>query len=106
MEYFTIYLAALLTSIITLFSGFGLGTVSMPVFAMFFPLPLAIASTAVVHLANNIFKLILVGKLANFGVVLKFGFPAALASALGDYLLGGNQWPRIKYKAMNLRSLR
>lgn len=88
MEYFTICFTALLTSIITLFSGFGLGTVLMPVFAMFFPLPLAIASTAVVHLANNIFKLILVGKLANWDVVLKFGIPAALASALGAYLLG------------------
>jgi uncharacterized membrane protein YfcA len=60
----------------------------MPVFAIFFPLPLAIASTAVVHLANNIFKLVLVGKLANWGVVLKFGITAALASAFGAYLLG------------------
>lgn len=51
-------------------------------------MPLAIASKAVVHLANNIFKLILVGKLANWDVVLKFGVPAALSSALGDYLLG------------------
>lgn len=88
MEYLTICIAALLTSIITLFSGFGLGTVLMPIFALFFPLPLAIASTAIVHLANNIFKAILVGKLANWDIVLKFGVPAVLASALGAYLLG------------------
>ncbi|MBX9734578.1 MAG: sulfite exporter TauE/SafE family protein [Chitinophagaceae bacterium] len=88
MEYFFILLATLLTSIVTLFSGFGLGTVLMPVFAIFFPIPLAIASTAVVHLANNIFKVVIVGKWANKNVVLRFGIPAALASALGAYLLG------------------
>ncbi|MBA2349204.1 MAG: sulfite exporter TauE/SafE family protein [Solirubrobacterales bacterium] len=88
MEYLLICIASLIISIITLFSGFGLGTVLMPVFAVFFPLPLAIASTAVVHLANNIFKVLLVGKLANWNVVLKFGIPAALASALGAYFLG------------------
>lgn len=88
MEYLTICITVLFLSIITLFSGFGLGTVLMPVFALFFPLSLAIASTAVVHLANNIFKIFLVGKFANRSVVLKFGIPAALASALGAYLLG------------------
>lgn len=88
MDYLLICITSLLVSVITLFSGFGLGTVLMPVFAIFFPLPLAIASTAVVHLANNIFKVLIVGKLANWGVVLKFGIPAALASALGAYSLG------------------
>jgi hypothetical protein len=33
---------------LTLFSGFGLGTVLMPAFAVFFPVPTAIAATAVV----------------------------------------------------------
>lgn len=87
MEYVIICLTALLAAIITLFSGFGLGTVLMPVFAIFFPLPIAIASTAVIHLANNFFKAILVGKLAKWSVVLAFGVPAALFSALGAYLL-------------------
>jgi uncharacterized membrane protein YfcA len=88
MEYFIICLTSLIISIITLFSGFGLGTVLMPVFALFFPLPVAIAATAVVHLANNIFKAILVGKLAKWEVVLKFGIPAAAASVIGALLLG------------------
>lgn len=71
----------------TLFSGFGLGAVLMPVFAIFFPLPVAIASVAVVHLANNLFKTLLVGKYAKTRIVIKFGIPAALAAALGAYLL-------------------
>ncbi|OGA86871.1 MAG: hypothetical protein A2Z90_01050 [Burkholderiales bacterium GWA2_64_37] len=52
---------------LTLFSGFGLGTVLVPVFALFFPVPLAIAATAAVHFANNIFKFGLMAKQADCG---------------------------------------
>ena len=61
MEYIVVCLAALLASALTLFSGFGLGTLLMPVVAIFFPLNLAIAITAIVHLLNNLFKFALVG---------------------------------------------
>jgi uncharacterized protein len=76
-------LAAFFTAGLTFFSGFGLGTVLLPVFAIFFPLEVAIGLTAVVHLANNLFKLALVGKYANMGVVLRFGLPALAAAFLG-----------------------
>jgi len=76
-------LAAFLTAGLTFFSGFGLGTVLLPVFALFFPVEVAIGLTAVVHLANNLFKLALVGKYANIGIVLRFGLPALLAAFLG-----------------------
>lgn len=94
MEYLFICSVSLLISVITLFSGFGLGTVLMPVFAIFFPLPVAIAATAVVHLLNNIFKAVLVGYLVNWNIVLKFGIPAACFSVIGAYLLGAiSEWP-------------
>jgi len=75
--------AALLASGLTLFSGFGLGTLLMPVFALFFPVPLAIAATAVVHLANNLFKLGLLARQADWRVVLRFSAPATLAAMAG-----------------------
>ena len=87
MEYIIVSLAALVVAALTLFSGFGLGTLLMPVFAIFFPIELAVAATAVVHLANNIFKIILVGKRANLRVVALFAIPASLAAMLGAYLL-------------------
>lgn len=87
MTYLTICLTAFLVSGLTLFSGFGLGTVLMPAFALFFPLPVAIAATAVVHLANNLFKLALVGRDANWSVVWRFTLPAALAAIGGASLL-------------------
>lgn len=87
MEYLVICTAAIITSGLTLFSGFGLGTLLMPVFAIFFPLNLAVAMTALVHFLNNLFKLALLGKNADKGVVLSFGLPAIFASFLGAWLL-------------------
>lgn len=87
MEYLIICLVAFLGSGLTLFSGFGLGTILVPVFAIFFPVDLAIALTAIVHFLNNIFKLILLGKHANKRVILVFGIPSVIAAFLGAYLL-------------------
>jgi uncharacterized membrane protein YfcA len=86
-EYIIICLFALFGSGLTFFSGFGLGTLLVPVFAIFFPIDLAIALTAVVHFLNNIFKLILVGKSANRRIILRFGIPAILSAFLGAYVL-------------------
>lgn len=81
-------LAAFVASALTLFSGFGLGTLLMPVVALFFPIELAIAMTAVVHLANNLFKGGLLGRHASRAVVLRFGLPAVAAAFAGALLLG------------------
>ncbi|MEO8167675.1 MAG: sulfite exporter TauE/SafE family protein, partial [bacterium] len=56
MEYAVVSIVALLASGLTLFSGFGLGTLLLPAFLLFFPTELAIAMTAIVHFLNNIFK--------------------------------------------------
>jgi uncharacterized membrane protein YfcA len=87
MEIIIISLAAFFIAILTFFSGFGLGTILMPVFAIFFPVDIAIALTGVVHFSNNLFKISLVGKKADKEVLLKFGIPAIIASFAGAWLL-------------------
>jgi len=87
MEIVIICLAAFFTAILTFFSGFGLGTILMPVFAIFFPIDIAIALTGVVHFSNNLFKISLVGKHADKTVLLRFGIPAIIASFAGAWLL-------------------
>jgi hypothetical protein len=87
MHYLVICLTAFLVSGLTLFSGFGLGTLLLPVMAVFFPLDAAIALTAIVHLLNNLFKLALLGRHADKGTVLRFGLPAVLAALAGAELL-------------------
>ncbi len=88
MEYAVICIVALVVSGLTLFSGFGLGTLLLPAFALFFPINFAVAGTAVVHLANNLFKVLLVGKHADRSVVIRFALPAAASAAVGALVLG------------------
>lgn len=88
MDILAISLAALAASTLTFFSGFGLGTLLMPVVALFLPVEIAIAVTAVVHLANNLLKVALLGQQANGPILLRFGLPAALASFAGALALG------------------
>jgi uncharacterized membrane protein YfcA len=87
MEIIILCVVALITSLLTFFTGFGLGTILTPVFAIFFPIELAVALTGVVHFLNNIFKLFLVGGHADKQVVIRFGIPAFLAALLGAWLL-------------------
>jgi uncharacterized protein len=99
VEYLLVCLVAFGASALTLYSGFGLGTLLLPVFALFFPIPVAVAATAVVHLANNLFKVGLVGRNAERSVVLRFGIPAVIAALIGAVLLGtlGSQPPLAEY---------
>jgi uncharacterized membrane protein YfcA len=88
LDYLLVIAVSLLVSGLTLISGFGLGTLLTPVFAIFFPLPLAIAATAVVHLASHLFNVGLVGKWAHWPTVLKFSIAAVIAAIVGARLLG------------------
>jgi uncharacterized protein len=87
MSYLVVIVVAFIASGLTFFSGFGLGTLLLPAFALFFPAEHAVALTAVVHFLNGLFKLGLVARYANLGIVLRFGVPAILASLLGAALL-------------------
>ncbi|MBP2830594.1 sulfite exporter TauE/SafE family protein [Aquimarina sp. U1-2] len=88
MDFVLVGIVALLGSGLTFFSGFGLGTLLMPVFALFFPIDIAIALTAIVHLLNNLFKLSLIGKKANIKTILRFGIPAIIFAFFGAHILG------------------
>ena len=86
--YLAVSLAALIAAGLTLYSGFGLGTLLLPVFALFFPAEMAVVATAMVHGANNVFKVSLLGRHADREVVLKFGLPAIAAAVFGALALG------------------
>lgn len=88
MDYLVIGLVAFLASGLTLYSGFGLGTVLLPAFALFFPVEVAVAATGTVHLLNNLFKGGLLGRRADWRTVARFGLPAIPAAVAGAWLLG------------------
>jgi len=87
MDYLTISLASAAAAALTLFSGFGLGTLLMPVFAIFFPVELAVALTAIVHFLNNVLKLALLGRFAEKSILIQFGISAILGALLGASVL-------------------
>lgn len=75
------------SSLLTFFTGFGLGTVLLAAFLLLFPVELAIAATAAVHLANNVFKFYLVRQFARREVIVRFGIPALVAALFGAWAL-------------------
>lgn len=87
MEYIIIPIVALIASALTFFSGFGLGTLLLPAFALFFPVDVAIALTAIVHFLNNAFKFVLVKKHIDWKIAVQFGIPALIFALLGAFLL-------------------
>lgn len=59
----------------------------MPVVAIFFPLPVAIGLTAVVHLFQNLLKVSLLWPSIAWSVVIRFGGAALIAVLPGAWLL-------------------
>lgn len=87
MEYLIIGSVACFASLLTFFSGFGLGTILTPVFAVFFPIEVAVALTGIVHFLNNLFKISLVWRSISWKVGLSFGCAAMIGAFGGAYLL-------------------
>ena len=88
LNFLIVGLAAFFAAGLTMYSGFGLGTLMLPVFALFFPVEMAVVATALVHGANNVFKVSLLGRHADREVVLKFGLTAIFAAIFGALTLG------------------
>jgi len=59
---------------------------SISVFAIFFPIDIAIALTGIVHLLNN-FQSHLTAKEISLSIFLRFGIPSIIGAFLGAFLL-------------------
>ena len=87
MSEIVIYITAIFASGLTLISGFGLVTIMLPVFALFFPVEIAVGMTAIVHVLNNFFKMGLIFKDVNWKTLLYFGVPGIFGAFIGAMLL-------------------
>lgn len=87
MNLVLIFFVTLFGSCLTFFSGFGLGTIILPLFLVFFAPELAIPAAALVHFSNSIFKFVYVFRYIHFPILIRFGIPAVLAAFLGAELL-------------------
>jgi uncharacterized membrane protein YfcA len=93
MGTFFILLTVFIGAALTLVSGFGLGTLLLPVMAIFFPVDVAILLTAWVHLANNLIKFGFYYKYISWPIILRFAPTAIIGAWMGSTLLGQmNDW--------------
>ena len=80
-----VYLIVFSAAVLALFSGFGVGTILTPVFMLFFDIKLAIFFVAIIHLLNNLLKLVLFRKYIDFGILKRFGLAALVGSFIGAF---------------------
>ena len=87
MELLFLALLGAAASAITIVSGFGLNTVLVPAFAVLFPLPLAIAAVALVHLISSALRLVIFRAHINRTIALQFVPWAILGGIVGALIL-------------------
>lgn len=71
----------------TFYTGFGLNTILVPVFMIYWDAPLAVLMAGLVHLSNNILKVALTARSIDWHLFRNFGALAILFAFLGAFLL-------------------
>jgi uncharacterized protein len=107
MSFIIIPITAFIASVLTFFSGFGLGTILLPLFTIYYDAVTAVAMTAIVHFLNNVFKISLVYKNINWPVVIRFGLPSLCFALIGAYILNflaDHQITLIEYTIYNFHA--
>jgi uncharacterized protein len=84
---FIIVVTPFLGALATFFTGFGLNTILVPVFMIYFDAPLAVLMAGIVHLCNNILKVALTARSIDWHLFRNFGLPALLFAFIGAQLL-------------------
>ena len=86
MHDFWIYIITFAASLLTLLTGFGLGTILTPVFALVFDIKVAVLLVAIVHFLNNLFKFSLFRRHVNSAILKRFGIVSIAGAFLGAML--------------------
>ncbi|MGH2569384.1 MAG: sulfite exporter TauE/SafE family protein [Bacteroidota bacterium] len=86
VNFIVILVVTFIVSTLTLLTGFGVGTVLTPVFALFYDAKTAVLLVSIVHLSNNLLKLGLFRRHINKEIFLKFGLISLVGAAAGSLL--------------------
>lgn len=85
MQYLILILAALASAIITIFTGFGVGTIMLPIMALFFDIKVAVFLTAIIHFFNNLSRIFLYYSKIDWKVIRRFGLISLVGAFIGSY---------------------
>ncbi len=75
-----------LASMFGTFTGFGISTILIPIFILFFPPPVTLLMVGIIHWFNNVWRLTLFRKGLVYKLILYFGVPGVLLSYTGARL--------------------
>lgn len=82
-----VILVPFLGALTTFFTGFGLNTIMVPVFMIYWDAPLAVLMAGIVHLCNNILKVALTARSIDWNLFRNFGIPALIFAFIGANML-------------------
>jgi hypothetical protein len=88
--------AAFLAAVLTLMTGFGLGTILTPVFLLFYDVKIAILIVAIVHLLNNLTKASIFRRDIDFTLLKRFGIVTLIGAFAGSLLQGAIDSAHVK----------
>ncbi|MGH8459113.1 MAG: sulfite exporter TauE/SafE family protein, partial [Nevskiales bacterium] len=88
--------AALVVATVVVASGFGLGTALTPLFLLSYDIKTAVFLVAIVHFANNLFRLGLFWKQIDSAVVRRFGLLSVAGAVAGSVLLERTAGPGLE----------
>ena len=81
-----VYLITFLAALLTLFTGFCLGTILTPTLAFFYDIKIAVFLTAIVHGFNSLLKVYIYRKQISLQVLKRFGVISIVGAFIGAYL--------------------
>lgn len=87
MDFISLALLTFFASFVGTVTGFGSSTLMVPVVALFFPLPQTLLFVGIIHIANDIWKVVLFKRGINWKLILNFGIPGVLTSIMGSYFI-------------------
>ena len=87
MEVALIAIIIIAASFVGTVTGFGIATILLPVLLLFYPLPVSLLISGIVHIFNDIWHIALFKEGIRWKLIFEFGIPAFLASIIGARLV-------------------
>lgn len=85
IRFLFILLITFVTSTLTLLTGFGVGTILTPTFALLYDVKTAVLLVSIVHLTNNLLKFGLFRRNVNLGILRRFGLVSIVGALAGSF---------------------
>jgi hypothetical protein len=86
LHIFILTLLVFIGSFVGTATGFGTSTIMVPVLVLFFPIPVVLFFVGLIHLAGDMWKIVLFKKGIDWKIILGFALPGIAASYLGASL--------------------